>query len=100
MVAGIDGDFQLGADPIGGRDQDGIVESGGPQVEKTAESAKRAVGAGTRGAFGQRLDRFDQGVTGVDINAGILVGQAVSARLVAGTGRVVGCYGSLPSLHL
>ena len=87
--------------------QDGIGETRGPQVEKTAESAKRAVGAGAGGALGQRLERFDQGVSRVDIDAGILVGQAIptgfgafGAAACLRAGRFVGCYGSLPSLSL
>jgi len=37
--AGLDGDLQLGADSVGGRDQDRILESGGAQIEQRAESA-------------------------------------------------------------
>lgn len=100
VIAGIDGDFKFGADTIRGGDQYGIGETGGPKIEKPAKAAQCAVGARARGAFCQRFDRLDQGIAGIDVDTRILVGQAVSARLGAGTGRVVGCYGSLPSLHL
>jgi hypothetical protein len=73
---GLDGDLELGADAVGGRHQDGIAIAGRAQVEAGAEAADGAVGAGPGGGAGQRLDRLDQRVARVDIDAGILVAAA------------------------
>jgi nucleotide-binding universal stress UspA family protein len=42
VVAGIDGDLQLGADAVIGRHQDRVDEACGLEVEKTAEAADLA----------------------------------------------------------
>ena len=48
VLAGIDGDLQLGADAVIGRDQHRIGEAGGLEVEQAAEAADLAVGARPR----------------------------------------------------
>jgi hypothetical protein len=86
VPAGLDGDLDLRADPVIRRDQNGVRESGGFQVEEAAEPADLGVSAGpTRGAD-QRLDGIHHGVAGVDIHARLGVGEAVlqpGLRLVA-----------------
>jgi hypothetical protein len=75
--AGVDGDAQLGADAVGGGDQQRVVVAGGLQVEQGSETAQSGLRAGAAGGLGQGFDRLDQGVAGVDINTGLGVGEAV-----------------------
>jgi hypothetical protein len=70
-----DRDFQFGADAVGGRDEHGILEAGGLGIEEAAETAEKSIGARTRGGAGQGLDRFDEAVAGIDVDAGIAVRQ-------------------------
>jgi len=60
MLAGLDGDLELGADPVGGRDQQGVRIAGRLQVEQGAETAQGRVRAGPAGGLGQGLDALDQ----------------------------------------
>jgi hypothetical protein len=83
MSSGIDGDLELGADAIGGGHQDGIGIPGLTKVEESAESPEAGGGAGTGRGFGKRFDGFDQGIAGVDVDAGIPVGQAIGVLCVA-----------------
>ncbi len=46
MQAGVDRDLELGADAVGGRDQDRVLEAGGLEIEQPAEPADFSVGAG------------------------------------------------------
>ena len=73
MPAGIYRQPELGADAIGGADENGIVISGRAQIEKaaeTAESAKRPAACGRRG---ERLYGVDQRIAGFNVDTGILV---------------------------
>jgi hypothetical protein len=70
MPAGLDGDFQLGADAIGGGNQDRILEPGGLEVEQRAKTAQRGIGTLAAGGGGQRLDRIDESLAGIDIDSG------------------------------
>ena len=45
VLAGLDGDLQLGADAVIGGDQHRIGEAGGLEVEQAAEAADLAIGA-------------------------------------------------------
>ena len=83
MQPGIDGDLELGADPVIGGDQHRIAIAAGLEIEQAAEAAKRRIGAGPRRRPRQRLDRLDQRVSGRDIDARIGVGHAVMAVLFA-----------------
>jgi hypothetical protein len=85
MAAGLDRHLQLGADTIGGGDQDRVGEPGGAGIEQGAESAKTGSGAGAGGGAGQRLDGLDQGRAGIDIDAGCAVGQTFG-RVMRGNG--------------
>src|SRR5262249_7489233 len=77
VPAGGDGELELGADAVGGGDQDRVTVARSLGVEEGAEAAE----AGGRAAAGrgarQRLDRLDQRVAGVDVDAGGFVGPAV-----------------------
>jgi len=78
MAAGLDRDLELGADAVGGRDKDRVAIACGLEVEESAEAAKPRIAAASRGRARQRLDRFDERVPGVDVDAGVLVALAVS----------------------
>ena len=75
--AGVDGDAQLGADPVGGRDQDRILIARALQIEQRAESAQTGHRAGAVGALGSGFDPFDQVVACIDIHACIGIGDPV-----------------------
>ena len=77
VLAGLDGDLELGADAVIGGDQHRIGEARSLEVEQSAEPADFAVCAGpSRGAHG-RLDLLDHQVAGIDIDAGLGIGEPV-----------------------
>ena len=69
VPAGLDRELELGADPIVGRDQQGICVARRLGIEEPAEAADLGVGAGPPRRPDQRPDRLDQRVAGVDRNA-------------------------------
>ena len=69
MDAGVDRDLDLGPDAIGGRDQNGVLETGRLEVEQAAESADFCIGTRTRGGADHGLDEVHQPVSGVDVDA-------------------------------
>jgi hypothetical protein len=73
VVPGGDRDLELGADAVGGGDEDRILVARGLQIEKCAEAAETRVAAQPRRRLGERLDRLDQSVSGIDVDAGIAV---------------------------
>ncbi|MDH6639266.1 UNVERIFIED_ORG: hypothetical protein M2438_004441 [Methylobacterium sp. SuP10 SLI 274] len=78
VASGLDGDLHLGADAVIGGDQDRVLEARGLEVEQTAEAADlRIRPRPARGAH-QRLDRLDERVARVDVDAGLRVGEPVS----------------------
>ena len=79
VQAGLDRDLDLGADAIGGRDQNRVLEARGLQIEQAAEPADFGVGAGARGGANHRLDQIDQTIAGIDIDARIRVSEPVFA---------------------
>jgi hypothetical protein len=85
VLADVDGDLELGADAVGGADQDRVLEAGGLQVEQRAEAAQAGIRAGAAGGLGERLDGLDQRLAGIDVDAGIAVGQALLG-VVGGNG--------------
>jgi hypothetical protein len=86
VLAGLDGDFELGADAVGGRDQQRVAQAGRLQVEQRAKAAEPGIGAAPPRRPRQRLDGLDQGIAGVNIDARLAV--AVAAG-VAGNGTLV-----------
>jgi len=77
MAAGLDGDFQLGADAVGGADQDRILEPRRLQIEQRAEAAQAGGGTGPRGGPGEWLDGLDQRLAGIDVDTRVAIGQAI-----------------------
>ena len=76
-TACVDGELELGADAVGARHQDGVLEAGRLKVEQPAKAAQVGVGAApARGPRG-RADALDQRLAGVDIHARVFIGQAV-----------------------
>src|SRR5581483_11045096 len=74
--AGLDGDLDLGADAVGGGDQDGVGKSGALEIEQAAEAADLGVGATPRRGAHQRLDQFHHAVPGVDVDPGLRISEA------------------------
>ena len=79
MQAGLDRDLELGADAIGGSNQDRIGKARSLEVEQAAEAADFSIGAGARGGANHRLDHIDQSIARIDVDARIRVGKAVFA---------------------
>ena len=77
VLARGDGDLQLGADAVGGGDQDGIAVARGLQIEQRAEAAQARRRAAARRAGGQRLDRLHQRRARIDIDAGVAIAAGV-----------------------
>ena len=79
------GDLELGADPIGTGDQNGVAVARRLEVEERPEAAERRGHAGALRRGGQRLDGVDQRRAGVDVDAGGLVIEACNAFLPGST---------------
>ena len=79
VQTGLDRDLDLGADPVGRRHQDGILETRRLEVEQAAESADFGVRARPGGGADHRLDEIDQAVARIDIDARIRVSEPVFA---------------------
>ena len=77
VQAGVDGDLQLGPHPVGGGDDQGVLEPRRLGVEHRPEPAQRGQRPRPRRGLGQGLDRLHQGCPGVDIDAGLRIGQAI-----------------------
>ncbi len=71
----LDRDLELGADAVGGDDEDGIAVARRLQIEERAEAAQSGVGAGPRRRLRQRLQRRDERVARVDVDAGSAIAQ-------------------------
>ena len=74
VPARIDGDLELGADAVVGGNQDRIAVTGGLQVEQTTKTAEISIGACPPRRPHQWLNRLDQRIAGIDVDAGITVG--------------------------
>ncbi len=84
--------FQLGADAVGAGDEHGFLVLFG-DFHQAAETADAGEHFGAHGAFGIRLDVFDQLVAGIDIYPGITVGKpcGVVWRVQVGFSLSSGC---------
>jgi hypothetical protein len=78
MDAGLDRDLDLGPDAVIGATRIGSRNPRRLEVEQAAEAADLGVGARPPGRAHQRPDRLDHGVAGVDVDAGLRVGEAVT----------------------
>jgi hypothetical protein len=74
MTVQLESQLELGADAVGTGDQHGLLELLA-DLEQRAETADTAEHAFAHGALGKGLDRFDQGVAGIDIDTGVAVGE-------------------------
>jgi len=89
----IDGESQLGADAVGARDEHRSAIAIHRQLEEPPESAQLRDDARSSGAPGERLDVLDETIAGVDVDAGIAIGQGFSpsaGHAGNGTGAPVG----------
>ena len=69
-----EGELELGADPVGAGDQHRLPVAL-RQLDERAEAADAGDHLRAQRALGERLDRFDQRVARIDIDAGLAVGQ-------------------------
>ena len=76
-LSGVDGDAQLGAHPVGRRDQHRVFEPRRFQVEQRAEAAEPGHDAGAVGAPRGGFDPLDEFIAGVDVDACVGIGQPV-----------------------
>ena len=73
----LDGDLELGADAVGGGDQQRVLETGRLEVEQPAKAAQVRVRAGAaRVAFAAGRDALDQRLAGVDVHARVFICRA------------------------
>jgi hypothetical protein len=77
VLAAGDGELELGADTVGGGDEQGIAIAGRLEIEESAEPAEAGGAAGPGRGAGKRLDRLDQGIAGIDVDAGRFIGPGV-----------------------
>ena len=68
--------FSLVPTAVGGGDDQRVGVARGLQVEQGAEAAEPRIRSRPCGGAGHRLDRLDQGLAGVDVHAGLRIGQA------------------------
>ena len=73
MASGRVGNPNLGADAVGGRNQDRVVQARRFEVEQATESAQFRGDARSVGGLGQGPNGFDKGVADIDIDTGIFV---------------------------
>ncbi len=83
MDAGIDCEFQLGADTIIGRDQHRIAVAAGLEIKQATEATEGGVSTLAAGRFGKWLDGVHEGVASGNIHARIRIGKAVWKCLFA-----------------
>ena len=69
-----EGELELGADAIGARHQHRLAEAF-RQFDQRAEAADSSQHLRAQRALRERLDRFDQAIAGVDVDAGVAIGQ-------------------------
>jgi hypothetical protein len=74
--AGLDRDSQLVSDPVIGGDENRIGKTRRLEIENSAEAADFGIRAGPPCCAHERLDLFDHGIAGIDIDAGPGIGEA------------------------
>ena len=98
VEAGLDRDLDLGADAVVGGDQHRVLEARALEVEQSAEAADLGVGAGPRGRLHQRLDQLHHAVAGVDIDAGLRIGEALFAHALCVCRNPIVCNGLMADI--
>ena len=78
VAAGVDGEAQLGADPVGSRHQHGLAVAIQRHFDQGAETAQAAQYFAAHGALHVGLDAFDEFLAGVDIDSGLAIGDGGS----------------------
>ncbi len=78
----LEGDFELGADPVGRADQDGRFEALQIEPKQGAETPDSAQNIAVEGLLRQELDAFLGPVAGGDVDAGIGVGYGMGLQFV------------------
>ena len=68
-----DGDLELGADAVSGGDQHRIAKPAALRSNSAPKPPRPAAVPGRARRLGQRLDRLDQGIAGIDVDAGVAV---------------------------
>jgi len=76
--AQVEGQLELGADAVGGADQDGLGPFPEVELEKGAEAADAAQDTAVEGALGEVLDAVLGAVAGGDVDAGVGVGDGLA----------------------
>ena len=77
VAAGGDRDLELGADAVGGGDEDRVAVARRLEVEERAEAAEPRRRSRARRRACQRLQPLDERVAGIDIDAGPAIAVAV-----------------------
>jgi len=95
VQAGGDCDFELGADPVGGGDENRILESCRLEIEECAETTEARVATAPRRRLRQRLYRLDQRRAGIDVDASLAI-----AVLAVTVGEILAPYGVLTRCSL
>src|SRR6516225_12212360 len=68
VARGFDGNLELGAYPIGSRDQNRVVKTRCFWIEKPAKAADSGVRTGARRCPHKRLDQFHHAVASIDVD--------------------------------
>ena len=80
MDVEIEGYFELGADAVGGGDEDGVGEPFEIKGEQAAEATYLAQNMLVKGFTGKHLDALLGAVSGGDIDAGVCVADWLAGR--------------------
>jgi len=89
MRAGFNRDLELGADTVGRGHQDRIGEAQALEVEQGAESADFCVRSRPRGRANQWLDQLHHAITGIDVDAGPGIGEALVCHGISFAARAL-----------
>ena len=82
MPVMIDRQFDLGADPVIGGNQQWVRVTGGARIEKSAKAAQFRICTGPGGRFGQWSDRLDERVSSRNRDARLGIAVAVWGRVI------------------
>src|SRR5207248_7095687 len=101
VPAGLDGETQLRAYAVGARDQHRLAVAG-RQLDQGTEAADAGEHFAALRTLHQRFDSLDQLIAGVDIDAGIAIGETrafchESWSVRGGPPSVAGAYGIVPA---
>ncbi len=78
VAAGVDGEAQFGADPVGSRHQYGLAVAIDRHFHEGAETAQPAQYLAAHGALHVGFDAFDEFLAGVDVDSGLAIGDGGS----------------------